>query len=372
MREEHPLSEMVEALEVSKSGFFGHLAKPQRPRRQRDALLGPLIEQSFKESRKTYGSPRIRLDLRDLGERCGKNRVARLMREQGLRAKQKRRFRPCTTDSRHPHKLTENWLAKVPVPERPGQIWQSDITYIQTAEGWLFLAFTLDACSRRCIAHHCREDLASELTTITFERAVALQRPLPAGLIHHSDRGSQYAAEAFVRCLLARGVTASMSRKGNPYDNALAESFVATFKTECFGESIPPSKAAAKLMAFDYIETFYNTRRRHSALGYRSPLQFEKELIGTMAEGCSGGGSKGGETSNKKVGSSRLCCEQLQGQKGELFKPPETTRTNYPKTSHSKPKQITSTTIQKVQSAFSKKDQIAIHRSLSSSSASRR
>ena len=284
MKDQHPLIEMTDALEVSKSGFLAHLAKPQRPRRQRDELLRPLIRQSFKRSRDTYGCPRIRLDLRDLGERCGKNRVARLMREQGLRAKQKRRFRPCTTDTRHHHKVAANWLAKVPEPDRPGQIWQSDITYIQSAEGWLFLAFTLDACSRRCIAHSCRENLAGELTTATFERAVAFQQPLHPGLIHHSDRGSQYAADAFVRCLLARGVTASMSRKGNPYDNALAESFVATLKTECFSDAIPPTRIAARLMIFDYIETFYNAHRRHSALGYRSPSQFEKDLRNNPAE----------------------------------------------------------------------------------------
>ena len=197
------------------------------------------------------------------------------MGTRGTIPKQKRRFRPRTTDGRHDHKFAENWLAKLPVPDRPGQVWQSDITYIETAEGWLYLAFTLAGCSRRCVAHHCREDMAVELTITTFRGAVQRQRPL-AGLIHHSDRGSQYAAEAFQQSLRAWRVTPSMSRKGNPYDNALAESFVATLKTECFGDSIPPTKAAAKLMVFDYIETFYNPHRRHSALAYRSPLAFEK------------------------------------------------------------------------------------------------
>jgi transposase InsO family protein len=200
------------------------------------------------------------------------------MREENLRPKQKRRFRPRTTESRHGHKIADNWLAKVPTPDQPGQVWQSDITYIETAEGWLYLAFTLDACSRRCVAHHCREDMFAELTVTTFQAAVQRQRP-GAGLIHHSDRGSQYAAEAFQHALSAWRVTASMSRKGNPYDNALAESFVATLKAECFGDSIPPSKAAAKGMIFDYLETFYNPRRRHSALGYRSPLDFEKQMF---------------------------------------------------------------------------------------------
>jgi len=234
-------------------------------------------------------------DLRDQGHRCGKNRIARLMREQGLHARQKRRFRPCTTDSRHTLKPAENWLARVPAPDQPGQIWQSDITYIETAEGWLYLAFTLDAFSRRCVAHHCQEDMSVELTITTLERAIFRQPPL-RGLIHHSDRGSQYAASGFRQRLHHSRITQSMSRKGNPYDNALAESFVATLKTECFKDFIPTTKAAAKLMIFDYVETFYNSRRRHSSLGYRSPAQFEYDLASTLREGCSGGGSKGGET----------------------------------------------------------------------------
>ena len=156
--------------------------------------------------------------------------------------------------------------------------WQSDFTCIETAEGWLFLAFTLDACTRRCVAHHCRSDLRGELTTTTL--ALALQRqPPPPGLLHHSDRGVQYAAAAFAQLAADHGLTLSMSRTANPYDNALAESFVATLKTECFGTSIPLTRAAAELMAFDYIETFYNRRRRHSSLGHRSPLAFEKQMF---------------------------------------------------------------------------------------------
>jgi len=274
----YPVSALAEALEVSKSGFYAHRLKPRRPRRQRDAQLAPLIAESFKRSRRTYGSPRVLCDLRELGERCGKNRVARLMRQDNLRARQKRRFRPRTTDSRHEHPIAANWLAKVPTPDRPGMVWQSDFTYLQTAEGWLFLAFTLDACTRRCVAHHCRDDMRTELVTTTFDLAMQRQPP-PPGLLHHSDRGVQYAAAAFRELAAAAGVSLSMSRPANPYDNALAESFVATLKTECFGDSIPPTKAAAELMAFDYLETFYNPRRRHSALGYRSPLDFERQMF---------------------------------------------------------------------------------------------
>ena len=275
---EHSVDALAEALEVSPAGFAAHRHKPKRLRRWQDAQLAVLIGQSFAQSRQTYGCLRVRVDLRDQGERCGKNRILRLMRAQGLQPRQKRRFRPRTTDSRHAHPIAENWLAKVPAPDRPGQLWQSDFTYIPTAEGWLYLAFTLDACSRRCVAHHCREDMAVELTLVTLNQAVSRGRPLQ-GLIHHSDRGSQYAASAFQDRLRACGVTASMSRTANPYDNALAESFVATLKTECFANSVPASKAAAKLMIFDYIESFYNRRRRHSSLHYLSPLEFEKQLF---------------------------------------------------------------------------------------------
>jgi transposase InsO family protein len=278
LRHQFPVGALADAIEVSKSGFHAHRHKPRRPRRQRDAQLRALIAGSFARSRKTYGARRVRADLRDLGERCGKNRIGRLMREQGLRPAQKRRFRPKTTESRHSHQVARNWLAKVPAPERPGRVWQSDFTYVETGEGWLYLAFTLDACTRRCVAHHCREDMSAELAATTFTCAVQ-RPPPPPGLLHHSDRGVPYAAAAFAQLTAAWGVTRSMSRKGNPYDNALAESFVATLKTECLAGQVPPTRAAAKLLIFDYIETFYNPHRRHSALGYRSPLQFEKQMF---------------------------------------------------------------------------------------------
>lgn len=307
------LHEMAETLEVSKSGFYAHRQKPNGLRRSSDKELGGLIAQSFQQSRGTYGCRRVREDLRQAGRVCGKNRAARLMRAQRLCARRKGRFRPRTTDSRHDHPIAENWLLKVPNPERPGQIWQSDITYLKTSEeGWCYLAFTLDACSHRCVAHHCREDLSAQLTLTTFDLAVQRSGPLSPGLIHHSDRGSQYAAASFRDRLSAHGVTPSMSRQANPYDNALAESFVATLKTECFGNSIPPTKAIAKLMIFDYIESFYNTRRRHSSLGYRSPAQFEEELLRCQGQGCSGDLNKGGEARlPQRAGSSSPGCKQL-------------------------------------------------------------
>jgi transposase InsO family protein len=271
--EEYSIGELAGTLALSASGFHAHRHKGRRRRRCEDAQLRPLLERAFLQSRRTYGSPRLRIELRELGHRCGKNRVARLMRQAGLRAKQKRRYRPRTTNSNHPHPVAPNLLPNHPAPQAPDQIWQSDISYIQTEEGWLYFAFTIDACSRKIVAHHCREDLGTELVTTTLKRALQRQRPL-GGLIHHSDRGIHYAGNAFRTQLHAHAITASMSRSGNPYDNALAESFVATLKTECL-DSIPPSKEAAKLMIFDYIETFYNPHRKHSALNFLSPLQFE-------------------------------------------------------------------------------------------------
>jgi transposase InsO family protein len=296
MKEDFSIEETAEALGVSKSGFHAHRQKARRPRRVQDEALRALVAGSFARSRQTYGCLRVRQDLRELGHRCGKNRVARLMREAGLRPRQKRRFRPSTTDGRHGHPIAPNWLAKVPAPDRPGQVWQSDMTCIETGEGWLYLAFTLDAASRRCVAHQCRADMDAELVVSAFDRAVARHKPPGPGLIHHSDRGSQYASGAFRDRLAACEVTASMSRKGNPYDNALSESFVATLKTECFAGVVPPTRASARLMVFDYIEGFYNTHRRHSSLGYLSPAQFERALEAATGEGCSGGGGGGGET----------------------------------------------------------------------------
>jgi putative transposase len=277
LAKQHSLSALAEALEISASGYHAHGAKLQRPRQRQDAELRTVLATCFAASRQTYGSPRLVHDLRERGLRCGKNRVNRLMRETGLRPRQKRRFRPKTTDSRGTKEPAPNWLAKVPAPDGPGRIWQSDFTYLPTGEGWLYLAFTLDAFSRRCVAHHCREDMAVELVTTTLTQALARSTP-PPGLIHHTDRGSQYAAEAFQAQLRTFRITPSMSRRGNPYDNALAESFVATLKAECFPHGIPPTKSAARLLVFDYIEAFYNSRRRHSSLGFLSPAAFESKF----------------------------------------------------------------------------------------------
>ena len=192
LSKDHSIAALAETLGISQSGFHAHRHKARGLRRCQDAVLQPLLEEAFAQSRRTYGSPRLRIELRDRGHRCGKNRVARLMRQAGLRAKQKRRYRPRTTDSHHPHKVAPNLLSKLSAPTAPDQIWQSDISYIETKEGWLYFAFTIDSCTRKILAHHCREDLGTELTTTTLKRALHRQQPL-GGLIHHSARGIQYA-----------------------------------------------------------------------------------------------------------------------------------------------------------------------------------
>ena len=278
LKSSYCLTEMADALEISKSGFYAHERKAERPRARQDQELASEIEPIFYASRKTYGSPRIMHVLRKSGRRCGKNRIARLMRERGLRARQKRRFRPTTTQSDHKLPVAPNWLAKIPKPDRPGQIWLADITYIQTQEGWLYFSAILDHCSRRCVAWNTGDSLESSLVTTTWKKACTKEQLNP-GLLHHSARGVQYASTHFQNLLSSCGAAPSMSRKGNPYDNAIMESFLATLKTECFQNQLPESRRQAKLILFDYIETFYNRYRLHSSLGYQSPLEFENKFI---------------------------------------------------------------------------------------------
>ena len=268
---------LAQALEVSPSGFYAHQHKARRPRARADQMLSAQIKTIFADSRRTYGSPRITAALRRDGQRCGRNRVARLMREHRLQARQKRRFVPRTTQSDHEEPIAPNWLAKVPSPDRPDQVWVVDITYVATLEGWIYLAVILDACSRRIVGWAMGTSLETTLVTAALERAQRARHP-SAGLLHHSDRGVQYASGAYRGLLAAYHMTPSMSRAANPYDNAQAESFMATFKTECF-EQTPATHAEARLMVFDDLETFYNPRRLHSALGYLSPVEFEKQFV---------------------------------------------------------------------------------------------
>ena len=265
------------ALGVSRSGYYAHRHKPGGARRQQDGELRGTVAECFKASRHTYGTPRLRVELRELGHRVGRRRIARLMREQGLRPKQKRRFVPRTTDSRHGRPVAPQKLLARAAPDAPGQVWVSDITYIATGEGWLYLAAEMDLFSRRIVGWDAREHMERSLVVGALENAVAASTGTLRGLLHHSDQGSQYASHDFGAALAALGIEPSMSRRGNCYDNAAMESFWATLKAECFDREIPATRQQARSMIFDYIETFYNQRRRHSSLGYLSPAQFEQQ-----------------------------------------------------------------------------------------------
>jgi putative transposase len=271
------VQELCSLFEVSRSGYYDHLRKAERTRRQEDLQLGRQIEAVFHASGQSYGSPRLLDALHKQGVRCGKNRICRLMRERGLKAKQKRRRKPRTTDSRHALPVAPNLLREVPKPSAINQCWVNDITYIATQEGWLYLAGTLDCYSRRIVGWQAAVSLESEVVLGAARRAFACRRP-ESGLVYHSDRGSQYASGDCQKLLADQGAQQSMSRRGNCYDNAMMESFWATLKTECFGDYVPATRSEVKSMLFEYIEVFYNRQRAHSALGYLSPVQFEQHL----------------------------------------------------------------------------------------------
>jgi putative transposase len=272
------LTEACQALEVSRSGYHAHLRKPQRPRRAQDALVATEVRQAFVASRHTYGAPRLREALRRKGLRHGKNRITRLMRQQGLRVHQKRRFVPRTTLADKDALPAPNYLLERAAPQRLNEVWLTDITYIPTAEGWLYLAAEMDLCSRRILGWSTQDNLATQLPLQALQRALQRRGSDLHDLLHHSDRGCQYTSVQFRSSLRLRGITQSMSRTANCYDNAAMESFWATLKAECFGASVPATRTQATTMIFDYIETFYNKVRLHSSLGYQSPLSFEKSL----------------------------------------------------------------------------------------------
>lgn len=276
LKAEYQVETLAQALEVSPSGFYAQQHQAEGMRARQDRELVPKIQTVFEESRRTYGSPRIQITLQRQGHRCGKNRIARIMRENHLRARQKRRYVPLTTNSQHDWPIAPNWLAQVPAATRSDQVWVVDITYIATGEGWVYLAVVLDACSRKVVGWAMAVSLETPLVTAALNQAQKERRPAP-GLLHHSDRGVQYASSAYRALLACYQITPSMSRAANPYDNAIAESFMATLKTECLDHT-PATRAQARLMVFDYLETFYNPRRLHSALGYQSPVEFEKQF----------------------------------------------------------------------------------------------
>ncbi len=278
MHPEYPIAELCQALKVTRSGYHAWASRRPGPRAQANAVLLPLIEQAHLESRQTYGSPRIHQWLQQRGHACGRHRIARLMRAACLRSQTRRRFRALSlTDSDHDLPIAPNRLRRGEAPAHRDAVWVADITYVNTDEGWLYVAGVLDRCTRRCIGWAMGESLAAPLPLAALEMALAHRCP-PAGLVHHSDQGVQYASEAYRQRLARAGVIPSMSRRGNCYDNALMESFWSSLKRELIHRTHFASRQEARAAIFEWIEIFYNRERLHSALGYKSPVDFETQL----------------------------------------------------------------------------------------------
>nr|WP_144429551.1 IS3 family transposase [Myxococcus hansupus] len=259
-------------LGVSRSGYYAWAKRPESQRRQRDRELSVEVAAIQQQSRGTYGSPRVHAELRARGARVSAKRVARLMRQEGLAARRRRPFAR-TTDSRHAHPVAPNVVARDFLPRGPNRTWASDITYIWTAEGWLYLAVVLDLFSRRVVGWSMGERIDRHLALGALNMALA-GRGAPA--IHHSDRGCQYASEDYRERLAEHGVTCSMSRKGNCWDNAVVESFFSSLKMELVHTRSFRTREEARRALFDYLEVFYNRKRLHSALGYISPVEYER------------------------------------------------------------------------------------------------
>lgn len=277
MQGEHSIAELCAALRVTRSGYHAWAARPPSRRALGDAELLELIRQARAASHETYGSPRVTRWVRERGQACGRRRIARLMRGAGLSARPRRRFRVSLTDSDHGLPIAPNRLRAQPAPTRPDAVWVADITYVDTEEGWLYVAGVLDRCSRRCVGWAMGDSLATTLPLAALDMALTHRRP-PAGLVHHSDRGVQYASEAYRQRLLAAGVVPSMSRRGNCYDNAVMESFWSSLKRELVHRRRFQTRAEAQAAIFEWLEVFYNRERFHSALDYQSPVDFELNL----------------------------------------------------------------------------------------------
>jgi putative transposase len=277
MSTDYSINALCAALNVSRSGYPAWRTREPGARAQTEAVLLPLIAQTHEQSRRTYGSPRVTRVLRELGHRCGHNHIARLMRGAGLRSRPRARFRVCLTDSNHDLPIAPNLLLGRAPAERSDPIWLSDITYVRTGEGWLYLAGMVDRYSRRCIGWAMGDSLATSLPLAALEVALTQRQP-PRGLVHHSDRGVQYASEAYRQRLAAAGVIPSMSRRGNCSDNAIMESFWSSLKRELVHRCEFATRAEAQAAIFEWLEVFYNRERLPSALGYKSPVDFETHL----------------------------------------------------------------------------------------------
>lgn len=273
-RRQFPVSTMCQLLEVSRAGFYAWLSRPESRRAREDRSLLTHIEAIHRESREAYGTVKTWRELRAQGVPCGRNRVGRLRQHAGIETKRKRRFR-VTTQSRHSFPIAENVLARRFVVDQPNCVWVGDITFIPTRAGWLYLAVLLDLYARRVVGWAMSPYIDRELVTQALNMALQRRRPKP-GLIHHTDQGRQYATGSYQQRLIEHGVEPSMSRKGDCFDNACAESFISTLKNELTHHLQFNTREEARTAIFDYIEVFYNRQRLHQTLGYLSPAEFER------------------------------------------------------------------------------------------------
>lgn len=281
MKPDHSLAALCAAFDVTRSGYHAWEHRDPCVRARADDQLQTTITAVHAAHRGRYGAPRIHAELRAQGQRHSRKRIARLLRRAGLRGRCARRYVPRTTDSRHAHPIAPNHLATHGPPTGPNQIWVADLTYVPTAVGWLYVAVIMDLWSRRIIGWAAGASLATATVLAALRMALTHRQP-PRGLLYHTDRGVQYASGEHREVLAAAGMKASMSRVGNPYDNAAMESFMATYKRECVALAEAAGGYAdhpeATLDFFEYVECYYNRQRRHSALGYQTPLDFESNV----------------------------------------------------------------------------------------------
>jgi putative transposase len=267
---------MCDALGVSRSGFFAWLTRASSSRARSDEVIGATVRASFMQSDRTYGARRVWCDVLAEGFSCGLHRIERLMRSQALRARPRRRRLPSDTGERMIGALAPNILDRRFGATAPNQKWAADFTYVWTAEGWLYVAVVIDLYSRRVVGWSMQASMTADLVAEALTMAL-WRRGKPNALMHHSDRGSQYTSDQFQRLMSEHGVACSMSRAGNCWDNAAMESFFSSLKTERTARKTYRTRDDAKADVFDYIECFYNPRRRHSTIGYLSPIAFEEQ-----------------------------------------------------------------------------------------------
>lgn len=280
-KKDFPVQRLCKVLDVSPSGYFAWKNRPASRRQREDLVLLAHVRSAFSLSHETYGSPRMTHEVREQGLMAGRRRVARLMRENGLRALQPRRSQR-TTDSQHAFPVAPNRLDQDFTTAAPNEKWGTDLSYIWTREGWLYLAVVIDLYARRVVGWAAGDRLHKELALIALRRALIMRRPA-AGLLHHSDRGSQYCSNEYQAELRRHGIVISMSGKGNCYDNAMVETFFKTLKSELVWRTVFQTRAEATKALARYIDGFYNPCRRHSALGFVSPIQFEKRSANQTA-----------------------------------------------------------------------------------------